>query len=106
MYTSGGVSARHLSSQSTCELYLSRHFFVTCLLILVVYIISLCSSINTTTFCFLHVYSDLDPTRFYDVPVNQSVPTEANRGLTSYMMSSFEIICQHPEGSAMFHNLS
>jgi hypothetical protein len=21
---------------------------------------------------------------FYDVPVNQSVPTEANRGLTSY----------------------
>jgi hypothetical protein len=22
--------------------------------------------------------------RFYDVPVNQSVPTEANRGLTSY----------------------
>jgi hypothetical protein len=24
--------------------------------------------------------------RFYDVPVNQSVPTEANRGLTSYGM--------------------
>jgi hypothetical protein len=23
--------------------------------------------------------------RFYDVPVNQSVPTEANRGLTSYI---------------------
>jgi hypothetical protein len=23
--------------------------------------------------------------RFYDVPVNRSVPTEANRGLTSYM---------------------
>jgi hypothetical protein len=22
--------------------------------------------------------------RFYDVPVNRSVPTEANRGLTSY----------------------
>jgi hypothetical protein len=25
--------------------------------------------------------------RFYDVPVNQSVPTEANRGLTSYTRS-------------------
>jgi hypothetical protein len=25
--------------------------------------------------------------RFYDVPVNRSVPTEANRGLTSYMGS-------------------
>jgi hypothetical protein len=25
--------------------------------------------------------------RFYDVPVNQSVPTEANRGLTSYTLS-------------------
>jgi hypothetical protein len=24
--------------------------------------------------------------RFYDVPVNRSVPTEANRGLTSYML--------------------
>jgi hypothetical protein len=23
--------------------------------------------------------------RFYDVPVNQSVPTEANRGLTFYI---------------------
>jgi hypothetical protein len=23
--------------------------------------------------------------RFYDVPVNRSVPTEANRGLTSYI---------------------
>jgi hypothetical protein len=23
--------------------------------------------------------------RFYSVPVNQSVPTEANRGLTSYI---------------------
>jgi hypothetical protein len=23
--------------------------------------------------------------KFYDVPVNQSVPTEANRGLTSYI---------------------
>jgi hypothetical protein len=56
------LSARHLSSQGTCELYLSRHFFVTRLLILVVYIIALCSSINTTTFCFLHVCSDLDPT--------------------------------------------
>jgi hypothetical protein len=31
--------------------------FVTCLLILVVYIIALCSSFNTTTFClFLHVF--------------------------------------------------
>jgi hypothetical protein len=57
------MSARHLSSQGTCELYLSRHIFVTRLLILVVYIIALCSSINTTTFCFLHVYSDLDPTK-------------------------------------------
>jgi hypothetical protein len=26
--------------------------------------------------------------RFYDVPVNQSVPTEANRGLTSYSIHS------------------
>jgi hypothetical protein len=25
--------------------------------------------------------------RFYDVPVNQSVPTEAHRGLTSYIRS-------------------
>jgi hypothetical protein len=25
-----------------------------------------------------------DSMRFYDVPVNQSVPTEANRSLTSY----------------------
>jgi hypothetical protein len=28
--------------------------------------------------------------RFYDVPVNQSVPTEANRGLTSYVF-----VCDH-----------
>jgi hypothetical protein len=26
--------------------------------------------------------------RFYDVPVNRSVPTEANRGLTSYSVRS------------------
>jgi hypothetical protein len=26
--------------------------------------------------------------RFYDVPVNRSVPTEANRGLTSYILLS------------------
>jgi hypothetical protein len=26
-----------------------------------------------------------DSMRFYDVPVNRSVPTEANRGLTSYI---------------------
>jgi hypothetical protein len=26
--------------------------------------------------------------RFYDVPVNRSVPTEANRGLTSYICFS------------------
>jgi hypothetical protein len=26
--------------------------------------------------------------RFYDVPVNQSVPTEANGGLTSYISST------------------
>jgi hypothetical protein len=38
--------------------------FVTCLLILVVYIIALCSSINTTTFCFLHVCSILTPTLY------------------------------------------
>jgi hypothetical protein len=43
--------------------------------------------------------------RFYDVLVNRSVPTEANRGLTSYMMSSLVIICQQPEDSAMFQNL-
>jgi hypothetical protein len=62
------LSARHLSSQGTCELYLSRHFFVTRLLILVVYIIALCSSINTTTFCFLHVCSDLDLTLHTEQP--------------------------------------
>jgi hypothetical protein len=27
--------------------------------------------------------------RFYDVPVNRSVPTEANRGLTSYNQSGW-----------------
>jgi hypothetical protein len=39
------VSARHLNSQGTCELYLTS-LFVTCLLILVVYIITLCCSSN------------------------------------------------------------
>jgi hypothetical protein len=29
-----------------------------------------------------------DSMRFYDVPVNQSVPTESNRGLTSYICFS------------------
>jgi hypothetical protein len=29
--------------------------------------------------------------KFNDVPVNRSVPTEANRGLTSYMLSSCEM---------------
>jgi hypothetical protein len=29
--------------------------------------------------------------RFYDVPVNQSVPTEANRGLTSYNSESLAV---------------
>jgi hypothetical protein len=62
------MSAQHLSSQGTCELYLSRHFFATRLLILVVYIIALCSSINTTTFCFLHVCSDLDLTLHTEQP--------------------------------------
>jgi hypothetical protein len=28
--------------------------------------------------------------RFYNIPVNQSVPTEANRGLTSYRILSID----------------
>jgi hypothetical protein len=35
--------------------------------------------------------------RFYDVPVNRSVPTEANRGLTSYTRNGdmdFVIACE------------
>jgi hypothetical protein len=31
--------------------------------------------------------------RFYDVLVNQSVPTEANRGLTSYIAMMEFIVC-------------
>jgi hypothetical protein len=37
--------------------------------------------------------------RFHDVPVNQSVPTEANRGLTSY--TSREAVV---EGRALIQN--
>ena len=37
-------------------------FFIACLFILVVYIIALCSSINTTTFCRFYVCSVLTPT--------------------------------------------
>jgi hypothetical protein len=45
-----------------------------------VYIIAHCSSLNRTTFFSLYVCCPvLDLT--YDVPVNQIVPTEANRGL-------------------------
>jgi hypothetical protein len=58
------VLARHLSSQGTSELHLTP-LIVTCLLISVVYLIALCSSINTTTFCFLHVCSVLTPTPYY-----------------------------------------
>jgi hypothetical protein len=29
--------------------------------------------------------------RFYDVPVNRNVPTEANRGLTSYIKFAHEL---------------
>jgi hypothetical protein len=39
----------------TSELHLSRHTSSIALLILVVYIIALCSSFNTTTFFSLHV---------------------------------------------------
>jgi hypothetical protein len=31
--------------------------------------------------------------RFYDVPVNRSVPTEVNRGLTSYIAMMGFIVC-------------
>jgi hypothetical protein len=34
-----------------------------------------------------------DSMRFYDVPVNRSVPTEANRGLTSYKMLEDTRLC-------------
>jgi hypothetical protein len=30
--------------------------------------------------------------RFYDVLVNRSVPTEANRGLTSYSLSEYTLV--------------
>jgi hypothetical protein len=65
------MSARHLSSQGTCEMYLSRHFFVTRLLISVVYIIALCSSINTTIFCFRHLWSSISD--ILDTPLSQGL---------------------------------
>jgi hypothetical protein len=36
--------------------------------------------------------------RFYDVPVNRSVPTEANRGLTSYISVVKEEVCVRRRG--------
>jgi hypothetical protein len=63
MDTSGGVSARHLSSQGICELHLLRDTVSHLITHPVVYIIAPCSSLKTTTFClFRHVCSVLTPT--------------------------------------------
>jgi hypothetical protein len=48
--------------------------------------------------------------RFYDVPVNRSVPTEANRGLTSYSFNQSPILllkqsCTLSQLLALNHNI-
>jgi hypothetical protein len=43
--------------------------------------------------------------RFYDVSVNQSVPTEVNRGLTSYKMTCINCNSHNPK-STKFQKVS
>jgi hypothetical protein len=43
--------------------------------------------------------------RFYDVLVNRSVPTEANRGLTSYNLLATRRFCYVSEPSMGFHEV-
>jgi len=69
-------------------------FFIACLIILVVYMIALCSSINTTTFCLFYVCSVLTPTAWIDLS-KRAPPNDVQNIQPEYLYSLLELLSSY-----------